>query len=117
MTIIVWALSLSLVAEFVFAPVNLWRGRTTANFTRFTGFSTAAANRVFAPAKLATGAALTAGLVWSPFGAAGAAAALVISILYLVRLAHPSRRAPDGIAAFGLFGSLAAALLVVDLLR
>jgi len=62
MTIAVWTLSLLSIAEFTFAPLNLWTGRTMPNFTRFTGLPPRVATQVFAPVKLATGAALAGGL-------------------------------------------------------
>lgn len=117
MTAAIWTLSILSIAEFTFAPVNLWTGRTTANFTRFTGLPPTVATRALAPAKLAAAVLIAAGLVWSRSGAAGAAAALAISLFYLARLAHPRRRAVDGVAAFTLFGALAGALLVLQLAR
>lgn len=117
MAVAAWILSVPLILEFVFGPLNLWRERTTENWVRFTGYSVTAAKQVAAPVKLAAGALLAAGLVWRPAGLAGAAAAVAISAFYLVRLAAPSRRALDGIAAFVLFGGLAAALLAVQLAR
>ncbi len=56
MTTAIWTLSLLSVAEFTFAPLNLWSGRTMPNFTRFTGLPRRLATRVFVPAKLATAA-------------------------------------------------------------
>ena len=117
MTIAIWVLSLALIAELSFAPINLWTGRTTSNFTRFTGLSPTVATRAFAPAKLATAGLLVAGFASSRVGIAGAATALLISVFYLARLAHPRRRAADGIAGFTLFGALAGALLSLQLLR
>jgi hypothetical protein len=54
MTAVTAILSLLLAAEFVFAPVNLWTGRTIGNFVRFTGLPPRFATLVLAPAKLAT---------------------------------------------------------------
>jgi hypothetical protein len=42
---------------------------------------------------------------------------LAISAVYLVRLSARGRRDPAGLAGFALFGTLAAALLVVRLLE
>lgn len=117
MTVAIWILSVLSIAEFTFAPINLWTGRTITNFTRFTGLSPAVATRALAPAKLAAAALLIAGLVWAHIGIAGAAIALAISLFYLGRLANPSRRAADGIAAFTLFGALAGALVCLQLMR
>lgn len=50
MTVAIWILSVLLIAEFVFAPVNLWTGRTIGNYTRFTGLPPWLATRVLAPA-------------------------------------------------------------------
>ena len=54
MTALAVVLSVLLIAEFVFAPINLWTGRTMANFTRFTGLSPRFATRILAPLKLLT---------------------------------------------------------------
>ena len=110
-------LAIPLILEFVFGPLNLWRERTTSNWVRFTGWSVAAAKRVAAPIKLGCAVLLVAGLAWRPASIAGAAAACAVSAFYLVRLAAPSRRALDGIAAFVLFGALAASLLAIQLAR
>ena len=116
MTVVIVVLSLLLAAEFVFAPVNLWTGRTMGNFTRFTGLPPRFATHVLAPVKLAAALALLAGLAVRPLSIAGAAAALAISGLYLMRLAGPGRRDPAGIAGFAVFGALALALLAVRIL-
>jgi hypothetical protein len=118
MTVLLYLLSVPLIAESGYAPVNLWNGRTTANWVRFTGLSSRSAQVFAAPAKLATAALLILGLVWRPAGLAGAGSCLAIALFYLARLGHPARRgAVDGIAAFALFGSLGAALFAVQLLR
>jgi hypothetical protein len=113
MTVAIWILSVLSIAEFTFAPVNLWTGRTMPNFTRFTGFSPEIATQLFAPVKLATAAALAAGLVVPAIGLAGAALATGICATYLVRLAAPERRHIDGLAGFVVFGSWALALLIL----
>jgi hypothetical protein len=110
-------LSIPLILEFVFGPLNLWREHTTANWIRFTGYSPNAAKRYAAPVKLACAVLLAAGLAWRTASIAGAVAACAVSAFYLVRLAAPSRRAGDGVAAFVLFGALAAGLLAVQLAR
>lgn len=118
MTLVLYLMSLPLIAEFVFAPLNLWNGRTTANWVRYTGLPPRSAQLFAAPVKLITAALLVIGLVWRPAGLAGAAACVAIALFYLARLAHPARRAAiDGILAFTLFGGLAVALLAVQLLR
>jgi hypothetical protein len=108
-------LTVPLLLEFVFAPFNLWTGRTMDNFVRFTGWSPRVATTLFAPVKLATAVVLAVGLFLRGPSIAGAALSLAISLVYLVRLAHPRRRDGAGLAGFTLFGALAAALLVVDL--
>jgi hypothetical protein len=113
MTVAVAILSLLLMAEFVFAPVNLWTGRTMGNYVRFTGLPPWFATRVLAPIKLVTALALAAGLAVRVLSIAGAAAALAISCLYLVRLVSPARRDPAGLAGFAVFGALASALLAL----
>jgi hypothetical protein len=115
MTAAVWVLSLLLVAEFVFAPVNLWTGRTMANFVRFTGLPPRFASRLLAPVKLTTALVLAAGLAVRAASIAGAAAAVAISCFYLVRLAQPGRRDPAGLAGFLIFGGMACALLALRL--
>ncbi len=117
MTAATWALSLPLIAEVIFGPVNLWTGRTIENWIRFTGLSPGSARVVAAPLKLVTAVLLAAGIWLRDLGAAGAGLAVAIALFYLVRLAHPRRRARDGIAAFTIFGMLAAGLLVVQLGR
>ena len=108
-------LTVPLLLEFIFAPFNLWTGRTMDNFVRFTGWAPRVARTVFAPVKLATAVVLAVGLFLRGASIAGAALALAISLVYLVRLAHPRRRDGAGLAAFILFGALAAALLIVAL--
>jgi len=117
MTIAIWILSLLLIAEWVMAPINLWTGRTMPLFTKFTGFSPATARRAFAPVKLAAAVLLVAGLAFRPASIVGAAITVAICALYLIRLAAPGRRDPSGVAAFLLFGALAVALLVLQILR
>jgi uncharacterized membrane protein YphA (DoxX/SURF4 family) len=117
MTVATWILSLLLVAEFVMAPINLWTGRTMANFTTFTGYPPRIARRVFAPVKIAAAAFVAVGLVLRPFGIAGAAFTVTIFLLYLVRLAGRGRRDRAGIAGFSTFGMLALALLVSQIVR
>ena len=46
-TLLVYVMSVPLIAESVFAPVNLWKGRTTANWVRFTGLSPRSAQVAF----------------------------------------------------------------------
>jgi hypothetical protein len=108
-------LSIPLILEFVFAPVNLWSGRTTGNFVRFTGFDPWIGKTFFAPVKLATAALLAAGLAVRDLSVAGAASALALSTLYIVRLLGRNRRDPAGLIGFTLFGALAAALLAMRL--
>jgi hypothetical protein len=115
MTAAIWILSVVLITEFVFAPVNLWTGRTMRNYMRFTGLPPWFATSVLAPVKLATALSLAAGLAVRALGIAGAALALAISCFYLVRLAQPGRRDPAGLAGFTLFGALASALLALRL--
>jgi hypothetical protein len=109
----IWILSILLIAEFMFAPVNLWTGRTIGNYTRFTGLPPRLATWVLAPVKLATAGALAVGLAVRALGIAGAATALAISCFYLARLAGPGRRDPAGFAGFAFFGALAVALLAL----
>lgn len=54
MTVAVVLLSIPLTAEFVFAPINLWTGRTMATFARFTGHGPRAATYIVAPLELAS---------------------------------------------------------------
>ena len=114
MTIGIWILSLALIAEWVMAPVNLWTGRTMPAFIKFTGFAPRVAWLAFAPAKLAAAAALAAGLAFRPLTTAGAALTVAICAVYLIRLAAPSRRANDGLAAFTLFGAAGVTLLLLS---
>jgi hypothetical protein len=106
-------LAVPLILEFVFAPINLWTGRTTANFVRFTGYDPRVATTLFAPVKLVTAALLVVGLFVRGAGIAGAATALAVSAVYLARLSARSRRDPSGVVGFALFGVLAAALLAL----
>jgi hypothetical protein len=116
MTILAIVLSIPLILEFLFAPVNLWTGRTMDNFVRFTGFAPWVARTVFAPAKLVCAGLVLVGLVVWDLSVAGAILALVISAVYLVRLLGRGRRDRAGLVGFALFGLLAAALLAVRLL-
>jgi hypothetical protein len=115
-SVLTFAMSIPLILEFVFAPVNLWTGRTISNFVRFTGYEPWVARRVFAPAKLATAGLLVLGLAVRTSSVAGASAALAISLVYIARLLAPDRQHPAGLLGFVLFGLLAAALLTVRLL-
>jgi hypothetical protein len=115
MTAVAIVLSVPLILEFVFAPVNLWTGRTIGNFVRFTGFDPWIGKTFFAPVKLATAVLLAAGLAVRDLSIAGAASALALSALYIVRLLGRTRRDPAGLLGFTLFGALAAALLAVRL--
>lgn len=117
MTVALWLCSVPLIAEFAIAPFNLWSGRTMANFTRFTGLSPRVAARLFAPAKLVAALLLAAGLAISALGVVGAAITALISASYLVRLTHPGRRHPDGIAAFTITLVLALVVLALQLAR
>lgn len=117
-TLFLYLLSVPLIAEFVFAPLNLWQGRTSANWVRFTGLSPRSAQLFAAPAKLVTAVLLIVGVVWRPPGLVGAAACIAIAVFYLVRLSHPARRrAVDGYVAFTLVGALGVGLLAFQLLR
>jgi hypothetical protein len=106
-------LSVPLILEFVFAPVNLWTGRTIGNFVRFTGFDARVGRRLFAPVKLATAALLAAGVAVRALSVAGAALALAISVVYVARLLDPDRRDPAGLVGFVLFGLLAGGVLAL----
>lgn len=117
MTVLVYVLSAPLVLEFLFAPFNLWSGRTIENWVRFTGLEPQVARLAAAPFKLATAVTLAVGLLWPVAGEAGAAATIAVSAFYLLRLAASGRRAKDGLAAFTLTGVLAVALLVVQAVR
>lgn len=109
--------SLPLIAEFAFAPFNLYSGRTMGNFERFTGFAPVVATRLFAPLKLLSAALLVCGLEVSFLGVIGAAIIALLSATYLVRLTGPGRRHADGIAAFGLTFALAAAVIALQISR
>lgn len=99
--------------EFIFAPFNLWSGRTMPNFTRFTGLPERAATQLLAPMKLITAALLVAGVFVPAASVAGAILTIAICCFYLARLAHPSRRDPAGLAGFAIFAALALALLAL----
>jgi hypothetical protein len=108
-------LAVPLILEFVFAPINLWTGRTMDNFRRFTGFREAVATRVFAPVKLMIALALIVGLFVRPLELVGAGGALLVSVVYLIRLLAPGRRDGAGLVGFTLFGAFAAAVLALRL--
>jgi hypothetical protein len=111
MQILLWVVSLLLIAEFVMAPINLWTGRTLSNFTRFTGLSPRIATSVFAPAKLLGAAFIGVGLFVPILSVAGACILGIISLVYLYYLCEPSRRDLGGIVMFAL--SLACAATVI----
>ena len=113
MTAAIWILSVLLIAEFVFAPVNLWTGRTMGNYIHFTGLPPWSATRVLAPVKLAAAILLIVGLSVRALSITGAALALAVSCFYLARLAQPGRRDPAGMTGFAVFGALACALLAL----
>jgi hypothetical protein len=116
-TVLLWICSVPLIAEFVFAPFNLWSGHTMPNFERFTGLRAEFATRVVAPVKLLGAGLLGVGLAVSTAGAVGAAAIALVSGFYLIRLGAPGRRHADGLAAFGVSLALALAVLVMQLTR
>lgn len=117
MTAAAWILSLLLIAEFVMAPINLWTGRTMPLFARFTGYPPWVATRVFAPVKLASAALVAVGLAVPAAGVAGGVIITGVCAVYLIRLGTPGRHDASGIAGFALFGSWAAALAVLLILR
>ncbi len=108
-------ISVPLILEWVFAPFNLWTGRTLENFVRFTGFQPRVATRLFAPVKLAVAGLLIAGLAVPVLSIAGAVGTVLISLGYLARLLAPGRRDPAGLVGFTLFGLIGVALLTVRL--
>ena len=110
------SLSVLLIAEFVFAPINLWTGRTMPTFTRFTGLRPITAARVTAPLKFTCAGAVAAGLAVPALSMVGTAGIIAISCFYLLRLSHPDRRDPAGIAGFAIFGPWALALLLLRIL-
>lgn len=112
MTIVADGLSILLALEFLFAPLNLWTGRTMPNFMRFTGFPSTVARRVFAPFKLLLAVALIVGLFVRAVSIAGALGTIVISGVYLVRLVTRDRVEIDGFLAFG-FTTLAGLAIAV----
>jgi len=113
MTVALWILSVPLIAEFVMAPVNLWTGRTMANFITYTGLAPGIARRVFAPAKLAGAILLAAGLAVPALGVAGALILAAVCAVYLLRLAAPGRRDAAGLAAFTVGLGCAIAVIVL----
>jgi len=117
MTAAAVVLGVLLLAEFVFAPINLWTGRTMPNFTRFTGLDPRVGRGLVAPVKLATAVLLAVGLFSKPVSIIAAACAVGICVFYLARLSAPSRRDGLGLLAFALFGALAVALLALQLAR
>lgn len=117
MTAAAVVLGVLLLAEFVFAPINLWTGRTMPNFTRFTGLDPRLARGVVAPVKLVTAALLAVGLFSRAVSIIGAGLAVGICAFYLLRLSSPARRDGLGLVAFTLFGALAVALLALQLAR
>lgn len=117
MTMVVVALAVLLAAEFVVAPINLWSGRTIAVYRRYTGLPIWFAQWVLAPLKAATAMALLVGLAWRTTSVVGAAASTAVCVFYLVRLARPGGREGTGVVAFGLFGALSLALLLLQLSR
>jgi hypothetical protein len=73
--------------------------------------------RLFAPVKLATAVLLAAGVAVRNLSVAGAASALAISAVYVVRLLGPDRRDRAGLVAFILVGLLAGGVLALRLPR
>ncbi len=114
MTALIWICSVPLIAEFVMAPINLWTGRTMPNFTRYTGYSPWVATTVFAPVKLLGALLVAVGLAVHPLGLAGAVLLAIVCGVYLLRLSAPGRRAPDGVAAFGIGLVLAVVLAALQ---
>lgn len=100
MTTAAVVVTLLLVAEFSFAPVNLWTGRTMGNFTAHTGLPPRFATHFLAPVKLIGALVLVTGLFLRAASIAGSALAIAISCFYLVRLAAKGRRDPAGLTGF-----------------
>ena len=117
MTALRWICSIPLIAEFTFAPFNLWSDRTMPNFVRFTGLYPDLARRVVAPLKLIGALLLAVGLAVGTAGAVGAALLALISAFYLWRLLGQRRRHIDGLCAFSLSLILAVAAMVLELAR
>ena len=107
-------LAVVLAAEYVFAPINLWTGRTLAVYRRYTGLPVQFARWALAPVKLATAAMLLLGLMWQRAAVARAAVSIAICLFYLFRLARPGGRDGTRIAAFSIFGAPSVALLVLQ---
>lgn len=106
-------LSIPLILEFLFAPMNLWTGRTIENFVSFTGFDARLGTTIAAPLKLASALALIVGCFVREVSLAGAMLALVISIFYLVRLLDHRRRDSAALVGFALFAALAAGVVAL----
>jgi hypothetical protein len=111
MTVAIWIFSLPLIAEFAVAPVNLWTGRTMANFAADTGLPAWIATRVFAPVKLAGAVLLAIGLGVPSLSVAGASVLAGGCCAYLVRLSAPGRRDTAGLVAFS--AALGCAFVIV----
>jgi uncharacterized membrane protein YphA (DoxX/SURF4 family) len=115
-TVVIWILSLLLILEFVFAPVNLITGRNVPLFTEFTGISDRRAVLLVAGLD-ALGAVLVAiGLFVRGVSIAGAALLTAVCGWYLVMMIVRRHRGM-GLAGFLLFGAWAVGLLAAQLLR
>ncbi|MFF4650456.1 hypothetical protein [Streptomyces sp. NPDC001380] len=116
MTAVVVILSILLILEFSFAPVNLVTGRNAPLFTQFTGISSRNAMLVVAAVD-ALGALLVAvGLFAPKVSIAGAVLITALCAWYLVMMVRHGHFG-SGLVGFLLFGSWSVGLLWAQLAR
>lgn len=115
-TALIWILSILLILEFVFAPVNLITGRNAPLFTEFTGIESRTAMLVVAGLD-ALGALLVAiGLFAPKVSVAGAVLLTALCGWYIVMMVLNGHFGM-GMIGFLLFGSWAVGLLWAQLAR
>jgi hypothetical protein len=116
MTAVVIVLSILLILEFSFAPVNLISGRNAPLFTQFTGITSRSAMLAVAAID-ALGALLVAvGLFAPKVSITGAVLLTALCAWYLVMMVRHGHFG-SGMVGFLLFGSWSAGLLWAQLAR
>ncbi|MGH3415582.1 MAG: hypothetical protein ACRDVE_06885 [Actinocrinis sp.] len=111
MSILSAALSVPLILEFTFAPINLITGRNAHLFTEFTGLTSRPAMLTMAALNAAGAGLLTVGLINRQAAVLGALIIGGVSAWYLIMMMR-NGHAGIGVPAFLLTGALAVGILL-----
>ncbi len=111
MSILSAALSVPLILEFTFAPINLVTGRNAHLFTEFTGITNRKAMLAVAAVNALGAGLLTAGLINRQAAVLGALVIGGVSAWYLIMMMK-NKHFGIGVPAFLLTGALALGILL-----